>query len=37
MEQKQWKLAEQAIESAAAALQREADLVSAAAAKLAAM
>jgi N-acetylated-alpha-linked acidic dipeptidase len=37
MEQKRWKLAEQAIESAAAALQREADLVSAAAAKLAAM
>jgi N-acetylated-alpha-linked acidic dipeptidase len=37
MEQKQWKQAEQAIGSAAAALQREADLVSAAAAKLAAM
>jgi N-acetylated-alpha-linked acidic dipeptidase len=37
MEQKQWKQAERAIESAAAAVQREADLVWAAAAKLAAM
>src|SRR6202030_1730294 len=36
LEQKQWKQAEQAIESAAAALQREADMVSAAAAKLSA-
>jgi N-acetylated-alpha-linked acidic dipeptidase len=36
MEQKQWKQAEQAIASAAAALEREADLVSAAAAKLSA-
>jgi len=34
IEQKQWKHAEQAIASAAAALQREADLVSSAAAKL---
>jgi N-acetylated-alpha-linked acidic dipeptidase len=34
IEQKQWQQAEQAIESAAAALQREADLVSAAATKL---
>jgi N-acetylated-alpha-linked acidic dipeptidase len=34
IEQKQWKQAEQAIASAAAALQREADLVSSAAAKL---
>jgi N-acetylated-alpha-linked acidic dipeptidase len=36
MEQKQWKQAEEAIASAASALQREADLVSSAAAKLAA-
>jgi N-acetylated-alpha-linked acidic dipeptidase len=34
IEQKQWKQAEQAIASAAAALQREADLVASAAAKL---
>jgi len=36
MEQKQWKQAEVAIASAASALQREADLVSSAAVKLAA-
>jgi N-acetylated-alpha-linked acidic dipeptidase len=37
MEQKQWKQAEEAIANAAAALQREADLVSKAAAKLASL